>query len=160
MSSLQIRPRFKIRMKDNKEVILERIAKALGSEAEEVTGKIVTHHIVLNIIESKQHYWSPQLHLEIEEDQDGSLIRGLFGPKPTVWTLFVFLYAVIGLFGLIALTFGLSEWMLGEESLWIWGIPISILLAAIIYLMARVGQRLGADQMHILREFLDQAIRD
>jgi len=158
VSSLQIRPRFKIESGYKKEHILQLLDSAVSGESSPVVGKVVTHHVVLNIPPEQQHYWSPQLHLEVEDYRDGSLIRGLFGPKPTVWTFFVFIYSVIGLFGLITLTFGLSKWMLGEVSFWLWGIPLSILASVVVYFVARTGQHLGREQMGMLKDFLDQTI--
>ena len=158
MSTLQIRPRFKIQTRENPEWVLSRLEQALSKSEAAITGKVVSHHVVLNIPQKDQHYWSPQLHLEVEEDEEGSLIRGLFGPKPTVWTLFVFIYSVIGLFGLIALTFGLSKWMLGEITFWFWGIPGSLVAALVVYFIARTGQHLGREQMEVLKDFLEKNI--
>lgn len=121
-------------------------------------GKIVTHHVVLNIPAKDQHYWSPQLHMEVEDTEEGSMIRGLFGPKPTVWTLFVFMYSAIGLFALIAATYGYSQWSLGGESWAFWGVPLSLALYLVVYIIARTGQHMGKEQMGVLKEFLDLAL--
>jgi H+/Cl- antiporter ClcA len=54
----------------------------------------------MNIPDTKREYWSPHLHLELEpKDNNGTHIRGLFGPDPTLWTLFMFLhFMVAGIF--------------------------------------------------------------
>lgn len=58
---------------------------------------IIKHnHIWMNVPESKRRYWSPHLHLElVEKDNNETHIRGLFGPDPTLWTLFMFLHFIV-----------------------------------------------------------------
>ena len=158
MSGMQIRPRFRINSPHSPEYILETLASKLEDPEAPVTGKVVTHHVVLNIPVRDQHYWSPQLHMEVEEAEGGSLIRGLFGPKPTVWTFFIFMYSVIGLLGVIALTFGLSQWSIGVYAWAFWGVPLSAVLYVIVYFIARTGQHMGKEQMGVLQNFLDKAI--
>jgi hypothetical protein len=160
MSSLQIRPRFRIESPYSQEMILTKIEYMLSSKNAQFLGKIVAHHVVLSIPVEDQHYWSPQLHLEIEKTQSGAQIRGLFGPKPTVWTFFVFMYSVIGLFGLIALTFGYSQWSIGVDSQAFWGAPLSLVLLLVVYITARVGQHMGKEQMGLLRGVLDKTLED
>ena len=69
--------------------------------------KIKHNHIWMNIPEAKREYWSPHLHLELEsKDSNETHIRGLFGPEPTLWTLFMFLHFMVAgifvIFGAIA----------------------------------------------------------
>ena len=53
----------------------------------------VDDHVFIKFPKDKQHFWSPQLHLEINKvDDNSSTLHGLFGPNPTVWTLFMFLH--------------------------------------------------------------------
>ncbi len=55
---------------------------------------------------------------------------------------------------------GISQWMLDIESIWIWSVPVSIILYAIIFIAAKYGQWLGAHQAIQLRNFLDMAIEN
>jgi hypothetical protein len=60
----------------------------------------VDQYVFIKIPKEKQHFWSPQHHIEIDPvDEKPSILSRLFGPNPTVWTMFMFFYFVVaGLF--------------------------------------------------------------
>lgn len=93
-----LRPRFTLLLTSSAEKVLEEFRQSNAADAGIVT-KIIDHHVILKISKSNQHYWSPQLHLEIENCTSITKLNGLFGPNPTIWTLFMFLKFVFsGLF--------------------------------------------------------------
>jgi hypothetical protein len=108
----------------------------------------------LKIPENERHYWSPQLTLQVEKRGDGSYIRGLYGPNPTVWTMFVFFYTLFAVIGLIGTIFGLSQLQLGYPAWALWALPISLVAIAALYLAARRGQRIGSQPNPYPRSFL------
>ena len=58
--------------------------------------KVNDTHIWFHIVGAQKQYYSPHLHLQLEEHREsGTHIRGLFGPDPTLWTLFMFLHFVV-----------------------------------------------------------------
>ena len=92
-SEIHLRLRFSIDIKENSEILLERITNYLKGSDCLYKSKIVDSHIFVDIPKNKSHFWSPQLHLEvIKEDESSSTLKGLFGPKPQVWTLFMFIH--------------------------------------------------------------------
>ena len=104
MSTYRVRPRFKIETPLKVETLTQRIALALDKEDAPCKGRINSTgfgSIMLPV--DQQHYWSPRLTISMEETEDGTIIRGLYGPRPAVWTMFVFFYSFIG-FGDMALT--------------------------------------------------------
>jgi len=86
----RVRPRLNRTYLFSSEEALDRFKEALSKKEGNVIGRVVQHHVHLKIIPKELHYWSPELHMEIEEHEDGSLVRGLFGPRPAVWTMFMF----------------------------------------------------------------------
>src|SRR5690625_7851659 len=53
----------------------------------------------LQLYKDSEKYWSPQLQIRIEENEENSdflEIRGVFGPRSSVWTFFMFLYGLGG----------------------------------------------------------------
>ena len=86
------------------------------------------------------------------------MIRGLFGPRPQVWTMFVLFYSTIGFAALIVLVFGLSYWSLGKSTLILWWVPVLAALYLTLYLVAYFGQRLGKVQMILLQKFIDKLL--
>lgn len=158
-SKLRLRPRFRELVNMTPDTVKNRIRETLEGNSDKWSGKIVDNHIILKIPIQQQHYWSPQLTLELENQDGRTLIRGLFGPKPGVWTMFVFFYSAIGFLTLMALIFGLSQMMLNMEPYGLWAVPIGIVLLTGFFVMSKVGQRLGNDQMHQLRIMLFESIQ-
>ncbi|MEZ4883317.1 MAG: hypothetical protein R3E32_01180 [Chitinophagales bacterium] len=160
---LHLRPRFSFNVPYSVERILEKIQLKLNEDNAPCKGSVVTHHVILDIPIKDRHYWSPQLHLEVEEDEEkekGSLVRGIIGPRPAVWTLFLFIYAVIGIIGLMVSLYGLSKWSLGEFSIALFGLPIAFVLMSSAYLTSRYGEKLGHEQVEILKDFLRAALKN
>lgn len=157
-SKLRFRPRFKEVVQLSPAELTERIRKLIDRNKEMCTGEIVDHHVLLKIPKSQQHYWSPQLSLELEAVEQGTLIRGLFGPKPNVWTMFVFFYSAIGFLTTMGLIFGLSQLMLKMDAYGLWAVPVGGFLLIGLFVMSKVGQNLGKSQMHQLGDLLQSAI--
>lgn len=140
---------------------MERLALMIANAPTPIKGKIVDHHIILDIVGEAAHYWSPQLNFRIEadeEDQSQSVVSGLIGPKPNVWTLFVFLYFLIGIIGFFLSSYGISKWMLDQYSPLIWAFPVALLFALTAYKAGKYGEQLGADQIEMLKQFIRDAI--
>lgn len=133
----------------------------LEKPPKDITGKIVDNHIILDIVEAEVHYWSPHLHFRVEKDEGNpkkAILLGLIGPRPPVWTLFMFIYLVIGLMGFGISSYGISKWMLGEPTFYLWGFPIALLIMLSAYKAGKYGEQLGKDQVEILKQFIRDAI--
>lgn len=157
-SNLRIRPRFRKETTFSLELVKSKITSALEISGEKCKGEIVANHVILKIPLSQQHYWSPVLTLDLEPTEGGTLIRGLFGPKPGVWTMFVFFYSAIGFLTMMGLIFGLSQMMLNLDAFGLWAVPAGGFLLIGLFIISKVGQRLGHDQMRQLKEFLDNSL--
>lgn len=160
MTAIGIRPRFQQEVPLQQEEILARLRAALGQPGSPIIGYVADHHVTLKIPYSKQHFWSPQLALEVEphESGEGALIRGLFGPRPSVWLMFVFMYSIIGLICLFVAITGFSQLNLGIPAPVLWVLPAGAGLAVFLYVSAKTGERLGRDEMHQLKGFLDEVL--
>lgn len=152
-----IRPRFKDQVTLTTAEIKEKIKLAFVDD-DTCVGTVIDNHVILKIPNAQQHYWSPQLTLALEALDNGSLIRGLYGPKPAVWTMFVFFYSFIGFLTMLGLIFGLSQMMLKMNPWGLWSVPVGGVLLAGLFLISKIGQRLGQEQMHQLKEFLEKII--
>lgn len=157
----QIRPRFKVKVAHPPEKVMKRIKLLLSQTPDHIRGKIVGDHIILGVVGEELHYWSPQLNFRVEEDeyQPGqSIIAGLIGPRPTVWTLFMLIYFSAGGAGLAASTYGFSKYMLDEYTPLIWALPLAILFMLTAYKAGKYGGSLGKDQIELLKDFVRKAI--
>ena len=109
ITNVAIRPKFELYIDHlNIREVIKRISVALEKENAPVKGTVIDSHIILRIPLDKQHYWSPQLDLEISEEDIGCKIKGLFGPRPSVWFMFVFFYSVLGFVSVMVMIMGLS----------------------------------------------------
>ncbi|QNL20505.1 hypothetical protein HZR84_00580 [Hyphobacterium sp. CCMP332] len=159
MTSIRIRPRFKKQFNLKVEKVEEIIKKELNSRGI-FTASLDSGHFTIRIKPEDRHFWSPQLSLSFEENNGKTLIRGLYGPAPNVWTIFLLSYLAIGVLSLFALFLGLSYWMLGQDVKILWAMPVLGIIAIIVYLIAQFGQKLGAEQTFRLHQFIESCFHD
>ena len=139
------------------EQLLSKIKQALEAENATCTGQVHSRYATVYIPHQDQHYWSPQLSLSVEETDTGTILRGLYGPRPVVWTMFIFFYSVIGVAILFIGVLGFSYLSLGKDASILWSIPMLTIVFLSLYLVAHFGQKLGHDQMIILHTFIQEA---
>ena len=140
---------------------MERVERLIEHAPENIKGQIVKEHVILDIIGEDVHFWSPQLNFRIEEDEynaESSLVSGLIGPRPNVWTMFMFIYFGIGLIGLIVSMIGFSKLMIGEFSHLVWALPLAIIFMLTAYIAGKFGEKLGEEQIELLKQFVRDAI--
>lgn len=158
MTSFRLRPRFQHSTPHPPEEVQQMIAANLESASGTITGNVDIHYIVLKIPLKDRHYWSPQLNLTLEPLESGTKIYGLYGPNPTVWAMFFFSYAAIGILALFISIIGFSQWALGLKAGILWFLPVLGGLAVILYLTAQLGQKKGAEQTFTLHQFYENTI--
>lgn len=156
-----LRPRFKFNVDYDNENLLNLFEEKRNSQSEFIVSR-VDDHVFIKIPKEKQHFWSPQLHLEINknEDDNSSTIYGLFGPNPTVWTMFMFFhFIVIGLF------FGFGVWSYTNWSLgnnYTFQLFITLFMIVIwfaLYFGGSIGKKSGTSEMHLLHHFMRDTLR-
>lgn len=158
MTEIAIRPRFKLVSTLSCEEIIENLRSELAKHHNSINGIIINQHIILRIPIDEQHYWSPQLDVELEATKKGTSIKGLFGPRPSVWFGYVFFYSVLGFISMIVMIMGFSQLNLGLSARILWVLPITSTLFLFAFFTAKTGQRLGKDEMHRLHQFLVHTI--
>ncbi len=164
MSIRKIRPRFRLPVPMVADEVVRRIRRSLERPGCPCRGKIADrHHVVeLRVLERDRHYWSPALSLTVAEaeaeDGGGSVVHGVVGPNPDVWTMFALAY--IGLLTLLCFagTLGLVQWCLGQRPWGLWVSAAVALAAVLMYAISRAGQNLAAPQTAMLRHFLEEAL--
>ena len=160
MSSFRIRPRFKIEVNTSENKLIDLLKSELvEKESSKCVGLVTENYSVIKIPAQERHFWSPQLTLSYQEKDGKTEIRGLYGPNPTVWAVFFFGYALVGIVGLFILVIGFSRYTLGMSTAILWTLPALGIAALILYLVAQTGQKIGADQMYSLHHFFEDTIR-
>ncbi|MDY0088793.1 MAG: hypothetical protein RBR78_00335 [Flavobacteriaceae bacterium] len=118
------------------------------------------NHIWLHIGMLRREKHSPHLHLEIEKMEDGNTyIRGLFGPDPVLWTLFMFLHFVVAgifiIFGMITY----SKWSLNQSI----GFDVMVMVVMVniwllLYFIARLNRKKGLPQAEELEKIMNKIL--
>ncbi|MCB9274434.1 MAG: hypothetical protein H6564_10365 [Lewinellaceae bacterium] len=139
MSVIEIRPRFQQQLALSPSEAIERLRAALQQPGIDIIGAFMEHHVVLRFPPEKQHYWSPQLALELEEMEGGALLRRLFCSvrRPSVWLMFMFMYSILGMLSLFVAIMGFSQVSLGLSAPILWTLPIAAVLVLFLYFSAK-----------------------
>ncbi|MEZ4791998.1 MAG: GTP-binding protein [Gelidibacter sp.] len=159
-NEIVLRPRFKMELNHPNEEVLKALDEAKCIQSDFILSR-VGDHVFIRLPKHKQHFWSPQLHLEVNEiDSKSCMLHGLFGPNPTVWTMFMFVhFFVAGMF----ITFGIwsyTNWRLGNS----YGIQIGLMILMVLvwiglYLAGRLGRSKGKPEMYLLHNFMSETLR-
>ena len=162
MSSFKIRPRFKHTVSGKLEDLELRLLNGLAKKSDSFISNHLPGHLYIKIHPDHQHFWSPQLHLSLEQVDDNVVIRGLYGPNPTVWAIFFFGYVALGILSLFVGMWGFSRYSLGMDASILWCLPVFGAIALILYVSAQTGQKLGAQQLfdihHLYEELMGSQV--
>lgn len=155
-----MRPRFRLRVPDPPEQVVERFRERLACAGCPCALTVLDRHLEVRIHDRLRHFWSPHLTVEISPADDGaSELSGLFGPNPSVWTLFLAGYAVLILSAVFAGLLGASQLLVATGPPWgLWVAAGCAIGLVIPYTGSLIGQRLAADQMEMLRCFLNASL--
>ncbi len=159
-SNVHLRPRFKDEFPIPPSKLLAKFEKAIQHSSFKYKGVVIGNHVILDIASPEDHFWSPQLNITIEKGQEKAcLLRGLFGPKPQIWTFFMFIHFAIAFaftgFGIMAYV----KMNLGKT----FAFPLIVCCAMpviwlLMYMIGQLGKRKGRSQMIALNNFMNEVI--
>ncbi|MCB0611151.1 MAG: hypothetical protein H6562_00595 [Lewinellaceae bacterium] len=152
----EVRPRFRKLVPHSMEELTGNVKTSLEASAQEITGSVGPSYLVLKVKSDERHFWTPQLNVSLEDDPNGTIVNGMYGPRPDIWMLFVFLYFLCGFITLVVLIIGLSQYQLGLSAYILWAIPFTLGGIFVLWFSSRTGQRLGKDQLQKIHGFVQQ----
>jgi len=155
-----MRPRFEFQLPVTRETWLDALRSALQNDAESLRGQVFRKHAVVEMRGTDRTFWSPYLNLEVEDEPDGSVIRGRFSPHPNVWTMFMAVYILLAIVALGGLSYGMVQYTLGQSPWSLLVAPAAVALFGFVYGATLIGQGLGAEQMYTMRSLIDRACVD
>lgn len=160
-----MRPRFGVNVHCDAETVVAALREHVGQADPALEGTFGPAHCVLRISEARRYFWSPELDLTFEprSSEGGDLLPGLrvrclFTPRPSVWTGFAFVYAVLAAAGLAGGMYGLAQLALDRPPWALAMAPAALVLIAGVYGATFIGQGLAASQMYELRRYLDACL--
>ena len=160
MNRIVLKPRFQMHLHEQKDQILTKFRDSFADGFTELSVTVVGDHIIIDVAKEHEHFWSPQLQLEVEDrDDNTSIVKGHYGPKPSLWTLFMFIH-----FG-VALAFAIFATMLYTDLSLYQDYRISLLLTIAMpvlwvafYLFGRWGKKKGHAQMQEIDAFMKRVL--
>tara|TARA_R110001632_G_scaffold217616_1_gene346356 strand:- start:1394 stop:1891 length:498 start_codon:yes stop_codon:yes gene_type:complete len=154
-NEIVLRPRFKKSLALSAEEVLTAFESA-ASTTKDFNVSRVDGHVFIRILKREQHFWSPQLHLEITEDQtNGTILKGLFGPNPTVWTMFMFFHFILAVLFIAAGIWLYTNITLQKPFVFpLVTISFIVLFWFVLYTAGRLGKKRGNTEMNALYAFM------
>ncbi|QBN18655.1 hypothetical protein [Flavobacterium nackdongense] len=157
-NEIRLRLRFYKDVNENIASVRQKFEQFKLTNSKDYHLKTKHNHIWINMPESKREYWSPHLHLELEAKENNEThIRGLFGPDPTLWTLFMFLHFMVAGIFVIFSAIAYSDYVLKQPT----AMDLIVMLLMVIvwfllYFIARQIRFQGNGQMNELEaKFLE-----
>jgi hypothetical protein len=158
MATTRLRPRCRIVSKSEPQTILEQIGMKLRNNNYHLEGQVVQEYAFIRFPKEKQQYWTPELNVWVREQDGETIVYGVMGPKPKIWTMFMFFYTAILTSAFFGSSYGVIQMILGMDAPFLWSIPLGILGVVLVYSAAQYGQYKGKNQMEVLRNFLEEAV--
>lgn len=159
MTSIRTRPRFWHQSAQSIEQLKLNIKNYAGNHPSDgVSVMSYDQHCSFTISQSERHFWSPQLNLTFEENDDGCIIRGRYGPSPTIWPFFLFGYGALGTSFVFIGLFGLSQLALKQSAPILWALPFLLIGILAIWLIGQFGQKIGAEHTFRIHRFVEDSV--
>ena len=159
----RMRPHFDIPLRDDGSAVFAAVKEGMAVQDAPFIGDVLATHAYLRIPRDRRSLLSPNLNLQLLEEDGEVVLRGRFTPHPSVWTGFMAVFFTLGMIGLAGLMYGLAQ-LTVQETPWALLIgPVCFGLIAFVYGAAFVGQGLVQEEMYALRawvEKLAEASRD
>lgn len=160
---IRSRPRFKIFTEISREEYAIYLERFLKERIIEFEGNMNQEVSEIRVRSEQNHYWKPNLSLrsEIDEEENKTVIRGVFGPSSEVWTFFMFLNFIFGIMWMVAITIWYVEKQIKSNDFpWAFTFSITMLVClALTFLVARIGRWNAKKEMQQLREFAEESVR-
>lgn len=154
-NQVALRPRFSLELAVAPEILLKAYENVDRSQDGFVTSR-VDDHVFIRFPKNKQTFWSPQLHLEIVKiEEQPTLLKGLYGPNPTMWTFFMFLhFLVAGLFIAAGIWLYTNSRLDEPITLPLVALIVLFVLWFVLYFAGRLGRSAGKAEMLLLQTFM------
>ncbi|AKA34556.1 hypothetical protein [Flagellimonas lutaonensis] len=157
-NDIVLRPRFNVQTRQPKSTVQRIFDTAQKSP---FLMKRLDDHIFIRFSKEHTTFWSPQLHLELTDFEEGKTkIHGVYGPNPVLWTFFMFLHFGVATCFVILGIWAYSKHSLGHDiTLLIVGMVLLVVVWIALYLFGRLGKAKGKGQMEQLHQFFNECLR-
>ncbi|MCF6350300.1 MAG: GTP-binding protein [Flavobacteriaceae bacterium] len=161
INKILLKPRFKMEFDETPEEILNKFKTNLEDRTCKYCSKLSGNYVFLDVPLEEAHFWSPQLQVEvIKGENNKTVVKGILGPKPQVWTFFMFIHFVVAVAFIVFFVMFYVNWSLEKDfqfyKYMLIGLPIFWI---ILYFVGQSGKKLGYTQMVELDEFMMKTLK-
>ncbi len=166
IQNIRSRPRFTIETTLSVEDFLDKLNRHFTIHNKVLGGVVSKKQTVIRLRQDKDKFWAPQLQIRVEPDEDNpeiTTVTGLFGPRPSLWTLFLFLYFLGGtIFVFFGMIWGvqLMSPALDISPFFQFGAFLGIFILLATFVATKIGQQIAKPHMNILRTFMETVVRE
>jgi hypothetical protein len=158
--AVELKPSFEYRFDGSQAELESTFSDAIGRPDASCIGGIREGFLELSTNARHPPFWAPQLRATVRQHDSHTLIEGRFAPKPETWTLFVAVYAAVIFSTGVGAVFGFSQYSLGHDAWALWSLPLGAVSISCVWLGARLGQSLGAEDMETITNFVKESLSD
>ena len=152
-SGFSVRPRFEQLVDLSEAEARAQIEAAFAREPDTFEVRSMSEFVVIHMADQLRRKWSPRLQISLAaESGSRTRITGVYGPAHEVWATFIFGYMMTGSIALFSGIYGGVQVFLGDEPWALWMTGSVLVVAGILYLLAQLGQKLGAWQTFQLHQ--------
>jgi len=157
---VHLRPTFELALSPPREEATQRLCARLAAEPD-FSGRWHARGrwAELYVPAKETRLWSPCLSIRMDDAEVGSSLHGRFGPRPEVWTFFMFLYVLIAFLTLFGSILAYVQWASNEPAWGLWSLWVGVPALALMHVAAWVAQRRSRSQMAQLRAELEEVVR-
>lgn len=155
---LRMQPAFSVDVSEDAERVKERMKAALSQVDFREHVAMAGSCVDFKVDPMERRFWSPHLSVQIHPEPGGAHIHARFSPRPEIWTMFMAVYAVMGIVAFGAAIYAYVQWFLGSPPWALVVIPVCLFMIVMLHIASLIGQNLSADQMLTLRDRFDRVI--
>lgn len=158
MTVARMRPTFLLETDLSSDEVVKCIRQSIANTTGQYRGRFAGTHAMISIDDSRRHFWSPWLHLEVRETDSVREVFGRFSPHPSIWTGFMLAYLAIATIMFFALMLAFSQLILKSAPWAFLALPIGLLVAGTLWFASQAGQKLAHDEMGDLRSMVEACL--
>ncbi len=159
MQWFHLRPTFELQLRESREAAIAKLAAEQRRTGDDPLFLMFGEYGELHLPQREHRLWSPHLSFYVHQHAQHVALHGRFAPRVDVWTTVWIVYLAMIFTAFFGITVAASQWMIQESSWGGWIALAALVVLALLYIVAHVGQQWSADQMHQLRAKLDGILR-
>ena len=158
---IRLRPRFQHETSLQKDELYRRIKFLKSKYKSKFRLTQSDNHLWIHHHKSREKIFTPNLHLEILDNEgSNTIIKGLYSPNNSYWTLFIFLHFILACFfigfAIMAYTKSIMD---KSNSLFIILMIVTVCVWIGLYVFARINRKKGLPQAYDLEEIYQEWVK-